>query len=82
MQFAGKQKFSATTPGAANQASTTNTQQQQQQDPDPVELEEFTNLLATRKQNPAQFQKSYQQIAQNPERNARFLDFLIQQSVK
>jgi len=77
---AGKQKFSATTPGAANQASTTNTQQQQQQDP--VELEEFTNLLATRKQNPAQFQKSYQQIAQNPERNARFLDFLIQQSVK
>jgi hypothetical protein len=76
MQSAGKQKFSATTPGAANQASTTNTQQQQQQDP--VELEEFNNLMALRTQNKAKFQKNTQQLLQDPDKYNRFLDFAMQ----
>lgn len=75
-------KFSPQTPGAAS----TTTNPQQGQNPavtqDPKEIQEFTNLLSTRQKNPAQFQKSYQQISQDPERNARFLDFLIQQTVK
>ena len=73
---AGKQKFSATTPGAANQASTTNTQQQQKQDP--VELEEFNNLMALRTQNKAEFQKNTQQLLQDPDKYNRFLDFAMQ----
>jgi len=80
MKFAGKPKFSPTTPGAANQAqaqTSTNPQQPQQQDP--AEMAYFQNLLTLRQTNPAQFQTDSQKLSQDPDSFNRFLDFATQQ---
>lgn len=85
MKFAGNPKFSSQTPGAGIQPTVPGASMNPANPAgvqDPNEIDEFTNLLNTRQQNPAEFQKAYQQIAQDPERNSRFLDFIMQQPVK